>query len=295
MTIVLGLALGACGPGGRGGDDGGDDGGTTDAGNTGGGDGGNNGDGCSDAAKLVYVVDQNKKLSQFNPMTKSFTDLGTLTCPAAGGATPFSMGIDRDALAWVLYSNGELFRVETKNNLACTKASWIPNTQGHQVFGMGFSTDAAGGTTDSLFIAGGAGPGIGSTSTLARLDIGTFQPNNRGTLTGWPELTGTGNAELWGFFPQSGTTGARIAKLDKTTGAALQTFPETSLNDPLQPLAWAFAFHGGSFWVFLKKSSDSQTQVYQFNASDGAMVGVTPSGGRTIVGAGVSTCAPVIL
>ena len=121
----------------------------------------------------------------------------------------------------ILYSNGELFRVETKNNLACTKAAWTPNTQGHQVFGMGFSTDAAGGTTDSLFIAGGAGPGVGTTSQLARLDIGTFQPNNRGTLTGWPELTGTGNAELWGFFPQTGGTGARIAKLDKTNGAAL--------------------------------------------------------------------------
>lgn len=295
MTILLGLALAACGPGGRDGDD---DGGnnTPDSSTNGGGDGSNNnGDGCSDAAKLVYVVDQNRQLSQFDPPTRAFTSLGTLACPAGIGATPFSMGIDRDATAWVLYSNGELFRVETKNNLACTKAGWVPNTQGHTVFGMGFSTDAAGGTTDTLFIAGGAGPGVGSTSTLARLDITSFQPNNRGVLNGWPELTGTGNAELWGFFPQSGASGARIAKLDKTNGTALQTFPEPVLNDPLQPQAWAFAFHGGSFWVFLQKSSDSQTQVYQFDATTGAMISTTPSGGRRIVGAGVSTCAPIIL
>lgn len=296
MTIVLGLAVAACGPGGRGGgDDDGNNGGP-DAPNPPGGDGGNtNGDGCSDEAKLIYTVDQDRRVAQFDPQTKSFTTLGTLACPAAGGATPFSMGVDRDAFAWVLYNNGELFKVETKNNLACTKAAWVPNTSGNKVFGMGFSTDAAGGSTDSLFIAGGAGPEVGNTSTLSRLDTGTFQPSSRGTLTGWPELTGTGNAELWGFFPQVGATGARIAKLDKTTGAALQTFPETSLNDSLQPQAWAFAFHGGSFWVFLKKSSDTQTQVHQFNASTGAMVGVTQSGGRTIVGAGVSTCAPVIL
>ena len=72
---------------------------------------GSSGDGCSDASKLVYVVDENNKLSTFNPPTKVFTDLGTLNCPAQFAATPFSMGIDRNATAWVLYSSGELMRV----------------------------------------------------------------------------------------------------------------------------------------------------------------------------------------
>ena len=68
------------------------------------------------------------------------------------------MAIARDATAWVLYDNGRLFRVETKNNLACTQAAWVPSTNGLKVFGMGFSTDQVGGTTDTLFIAGGSDP-----------------------------------------------------------------------------------------------------------------------------------------
>jgi hypothetical protein len=291
-AMAIALALAACGPDPR------DPGGDPDGGNGGGGDGNNNGnsDGCSDDAKLVYVIDMDRTLSQFNPPTKTFTDLGKLTCPAMLGATPFSMAIARDATAWVLYNNGELFRVETKNSLACTKAAWVPNTQGHRLFGMGFSTDVVGGTTDTLFISGGSGPGTGSGgSTLAKVDMTTFKPTNLGAVAGWPELTGTGSAELWGFFPQiTGGAGARIVKLDKTSGGAMQTFQAPDLNDSGTPQAWAFAFHGGFFWAFLMKSTDGETSVYQFNAATGARVGVTVATDRTIVGAGVSTCAPVI-
>jgi len=155
---------------------------------------------------------------------------------------------------------------------------------------MGFSTDAAGGTTDTLFIAGGSGTTV-PTSTLAKLDMGTFQPTTRGTVTGWPELTGTGSAELWGFFPATGS--ARVVQIDKTNGSALQTYTLNSLAG--DPTAWAFAFHGGDFWVFLKKNFETSTTVYQVNGMTGAITGSTPAGGRTIVGAGVSTCAPVIL
>src|SRR5687768_14194250 len=88
-----------------------------------GGDGnGSNSDGCSEEAKAVYVVDQNNTLSRFDPPTKNFTDLGRLACPASFGASPFSMGIDRTAVAWVLYSSGELFRVDT-TSLNCTKST----------------------------------------------------------------------------------------------------------------------------------------------------------------------------
>ncbi|HSK03850.1 MAG TPA: hypothetical protein VK932_21500 [Kofleriaceae bacterium] len=289
-AMALALALAACGPTPR--DPGttpdGSGGGVVD-GNTSTGDSSPTGDGCSDEAKLVYVVDQNRKLSQFHPQTKTFTDLGTLSCQPSSSATPFSMAIARDATAWVLYNNGELFRVETKNNLACTKAAWTPNTAGLKVFGMGFSTDQVGGTTDTLFISGGSSTTT-STSTLARLDMSTFQPTTAGTVTGWPELTGTGKAELWGFFPS--TSNARIVQLDKAGGGVLQTYPLSLAGDPR---AWAFAFHGGSFWVFLKKGSESYTTVYQVNSMTGALVGQTEATGRSIVGAGVSTCAPIIL
>jgi hypothetical protein len=298
--LALALLVVACGPTRREhGPDGGNGGGP-DGGNGGGGGGGGNEDGCPDEAKLIYVVDQDRTFLQFNPMTKTFRELGTLACPAETGATPFSMAIARDATAWVVYDSGELFRVETKNSLTCTKSAWVPSTNGLKVFGMGFSTDLPGGTTDTLFIAGGPDRITTSSATLAKLNLSTFAATTVKTVAGWPELTGTGSAELWGFFPQTMTMGARIAKLDKTNGNAIRSFPETVLDDtqdpPRDPAAWAFAFHGGFFWVFLQKATETETHVYQFNASTGAQVGArTDSGMRKIVGAGVSTCAPIIL
>ena len=264
---------------------------TPDAFGTTGGDGNNNqnSDGCSDEAKSVYVVDQNNTLSRFNPANKSFMDLGKLACPASLGATPFSMGIDRTAIAWVLYSSGELFRVETSSpTLACTKSTWSPISSGLLQFGMGFSTDAAGGNVDTLYIAGGQGPSQPS-SQLATLSTATFQAQPVGTVTGWPELTGTGNAELWGFFPD--VSAPRIMQVNKTNGQAIKTFPLTIAG---MPMAWAFAFWGGDFWVFLMKGTETSTTIYQYDMN-GQPKGSTPAPGRRIVGAGVSTCAPVIL
>lgn len=294
-ALSLALALAACGPTNRGhgndpdaGGGGGDaDPGTVDSptGTT---------DGCSDEAKLIYVVDKNKTLSQFDPKTKTFNDLGLLNCPTS--SAPFSMAVARDATAWVLYDNGELYRVETKGSLPCVKSNWDPNTPGLAKFGMGFSTDQVGGTTDTLYISGGASIDD-SMSNLNRLDLTSFQPTHIDYVTGWPELTGTGSAELWGFFPSE--TNSRIVQLSKTNGTELRTFSESTLNNPkgTGTTAWAFAFHGGSFWVFLKKygGTNMYTKVYQFNASTGALIGQAMDTTRNIVGAGVSTCAPVII
>ena len=290
LGFVLGSTLLACGaPGRETGDDDGTDGG-------GSGSGSGNQDGCTDAAKLVYVVDSNNKLSTWDGATKTFTDLGTLNCPAMSLATPFSMGIDRNANAYVLYSSSEVMRVDTQT-LQCTKLSYTVQ-QNQVLFGMGFSTNEVGGTSDTLFIAGGPDAGAATTTTLATLDVNTLQVGALGTITGNPELTGTGNAELWGFFPAA--TGSRIEKINKMSGAPLQTFGNLNVLNGT-PAAWAFAFWGGDFWVFLAKQPPGIfdppefTTVYQFDASNGMLKGMTPTTNRTIVGAGVSTCAPTVI
>lgn len=282
-SMVLAMALFAlgCGPDGR-------DPGTGVDGGGGGGDGGFV-DTCSDDAKLVYVVDSNNTLSKFEPQTKTFTNLGTLACPAGFLASPFSMAIDRTPSAWVLYSDGELFKVNT-TTLACEPTSWSSQL-GLEQFGMGFSTDQPGGSTDTLFVAGGIDPSA-PTATLASINLGTMQATAAGTVQGSPELTGTGSAELWGFFPNA--SGARIEKINKASGgSAGTTFPLTALAG--SPLAWAFAFWGGDFWVFLMKDTEEYTTVYQIDGTTGAVKGSTPAPGRTIVGAGVSTCAPTVI
>jgi hypothetical protein len=229
-------------------------------------------------------------------MTMTFTSLGTLSCPAPAGQQPFSMGVDRNTIAWVLYSDGtsasEIFRVDINNNLACTPTSWAAQG-GMAEFGMGFSTDSAGGTTDTLFIGGGpinASGVLPSTSTLATLNMTSLGTSTVGTINGWPELTGTATAQLWGFLPD--TSPPTLVQLDKTNGKVLNSFPESTLAGT--PVAWAFAFWGGDYWVFLQRALQVQSWVYQVDGMTGAIKSMTKAG-MAVVGAGVSTCAPITI
>src|SRR5690606_6149066 len=112
--------------------------------------------------------------------------------------------------------------------------------------------------------AGGLGP-EDPTSTLATLSTQTFGATPIGTVTGWPELTGTGNAELWGWFPD--VSNPQVRQIDKATGSALKTYNLDMLKG--QPSAWAFAFWGGDFWIFLERQNEPNTTVYQIDGGTG--------------------------
>jgi hypothetical protein len=305
-TILSLAAFAACGPNNRNGDDDGtNDGGTGsngDGSTLGNGDGGGS-NGCSVASQFVYVVDEDNTLSKFDPPTMTFTDLGQLNCSQS--AMPFSMGVDRNAQAYVLYDDGTLYSVPglSTGNLACTQTSWH-STGSLTQFGMGFSTTTVGGSTDELFIAGGDAVDTSNTAsqpaTLASVDVSSFAATSVGNITGWPELTGTSNADLWGFFPDE--TSPRIDKINKAGGgAALTTYSLKALKG--DPAAWAFAAYGGDLWVVLALSDGiggaNSTIVYQIggetDAAPGSVKGMTPTNSRTIVGAGVSTCAPIVI
>jgi hypothetical protein len=283
---------GNAGGGGAGGAGGGGGGGAAGgSGGSGGGGAADAGDGCPDSAKTVYVVDQDGTFSSFDPKLKVFHDVGTLACPAQAAATPFSMAVDRTATALVLYNSGELFKVDT-STLACTATSFDSNAgHGFAQFGMGFSTDVAGGTTDTLFIGGGLY--LGPIATLARLNVNTFTPVPLGDVAGWPELTGTGDAKLWGFLPSVSGSVPSVVQLSKTNATVVKSFPAGTLTGHAD--SWAFAFWGGRFWIFLKLSTDASTYVYAMDANTGVLSTAVSNTGRRIVGAGVSTCAPVTI
>jgi hypothetical protein len=165
-------------------------------------------------------------------------------------------------------------------------------------FGMGFSTDTAGGTTDKLYVAGGNTASTTANAQLATLDVTTMTVTTvpGGTVTGSPELTGNANAELWGFFPDA--TNPKISQINKSTGALISP---ASLPAGLkgEPAAWAWAFYGGDYWIFLAKLNNATgtadpTIVYQVSPT-GQLKGMTPTTTRRIVGAGVSTCAPTVI
>ena len=120
-----------------------------------------------------------------------------------------------------------------------------------------------------------------------------------GGVPGWPELTGTGNGELWGFFPQTfpqpfQSEGAVIQQLNRDTGEAIQNFDLEELDD-LNPRAWAFAHWGGKFYVFLQQRSENSSSVWVLDPEDNSFTPVLEETGYQIVGAGVSTCAPTVI
>jgi hypothetical protein len=61
----------------------------------------------------------------------------------------------------------------------------------------------------------------------------------------------------------------------------------------VSPSAWAFAFWGGDYYIFLEGDADfSGTNVWKMT-STGTVTKYIPDTGMRIVGAGVSTCAPL--
>jgi len=239
---------------------------------------------CAAASTYVYVIDQDRMLSSFHPDTLTFEDVGPIICPAQLGATPFSMGVDRHARAWVVYSSGELFLVDV-TNASCTATSFMADQDGFATFGMGFVSDAAGSNSETLFIAGDSGP---SESNLGAIDQTSLLVSHVAVIDGAAELTGTGAGALWAFFPD----GMRIAQLDKKLGTA-ETSLELATLPPL-PEAWAMAFWGGDFWLFYEAVGDSSSSVYHVKPDGTTSVAVANTG-HVIVGAGVSTCAPLVI
>lgn len=258
--------------------------------------------GCQEGSELIYVVDSDDTLLSFDPRTLRFNRLGVLDCPAqppwSGWGrqqpSPFSMSVDRQGRAWVLYTSGEIFWVSLNNNLACERSPFTPGSAGFELFGMGFVTDAPGGTSETLYIAGGP-VGQLEQGRLGRVDPRTLsvEPLGRLNIRDYgPELTGNGAAELWGYFPGSPT---EVARLDKRSGGDDERWSLPSFVN--QPRGWAFAHWGGRYHIFVTENGpfgELLSQVIRFNPADGAAETVASDLPYVIVGAGVSTCAPTV-
>ncbi|MGE0320775.1 MAG: hypothetical protein AB7S68_00640 [Polyangiaceae bacterium] len=241
---------------------------------------------CASGAEWIYLVDSNNILLQFRPDSLTLTPIGNLNCPSSGGDTPFSMAVDRDATAWVLYQSGNIFHVDT-SNAACTATGFQPGQSGLTNFGMGFvSNDNDEG--ESLFVAGGTSVTVGN-ATLASIDTLSLQLTPIGQINGWPELTGTGSGQLWAFSPN--TNPPTIQRLDKTSGSVAENFNVSQLAG--NPSAWAFAFWGGGFYVFLQRALETSTNIWFFDPNTQNLTQALGNTGYRIVGAGVSTCAPL--
>jgi len=256
---------------------------------------------CALGSELIYVVDVENTLLSFDPRTAAFTRIGQLNCPAAsawpdfgeGTATPFSMAVDRQARAWILFSSGEIFWVDTAT-VACQRSPFPPGAAGFQLFGMAFVSDGVNTPTETLHVAGGQAEPVdrGRLGTIdARAsgvtEIGVLPAHDYGA-----ELTGNGNGELWAYWPGSNSS---VARIDKSDASVEQAWPLPALRG--QPAGWAFAHWGGQYFVFISESDGFggiSSRVLRFDPVTGRTVVAVDETGRRIVGAGVSTCAPTM-
>lgn len=260
-------------------------------------DGGSPTPGCSGAAKdFVYVITQQGALYSFAPDKKLFTKIGDAQCSNTGFAQYNSMAVDRSATAWVnvidvslktLTMTGSLYRVSTKD-AKCEASPSVSLPPDWTQVGMGFSVDMQGGSTETLYVSA-----IGGGPRLGRIDMGskTVVPIGAISTGNTPELTGTGDARLYGFFVNSGASyPPSVGQLDKSSAAVTSPVDMMGLQ---QPNAWAFSFWGGHFYLYTQSSSDTSSRVSDFNpASQAVDLSYMTDVGFTITGAGVSTCAP---
>jgi hypothetical protein len=250
-------------------------------------------DNCQDAGTTyIYLIASDNSLMRFDPPSKGVTTIGTISCPTAkAGASPFSMAVDRQGIAFVVFDDGELFRVSTADATCLVTPFQIGQDGFSPTFGTGFSADTSD-PGETLFVAGDM------SEELATIDLTTFVLTPVGTFStmiGEAELTGTGSGDLYAFgvVGSNGTTAAlHLSQIDKATAAVIQDQSLQLASGSAEIFDWAFAYWGGGFYFFTS-TDESSTDVSLYTPGGPLTLPVVAHFENAVVGAGVSTCAPV--
>lgn len=250
---------------------------------------------ADDGVQLIYVVDSAHQLLSFDPRKlpdDPFHRVGRLDCRARAGG-PYSMSVDRHGTAWVIYDDGELFKVSI-TDAHCERVDYRPGATGFFRFGMGFVADTPGGNSEKLYLSvddGDRALGVIDTAKgLTSVRIGDLDTGGDRS----PELTGTRDARLYGFYPLRDAP-SFVQEIDRATGARKgRRWP---LGDrPLGEVSsWAFAQWAGVFYVFVTTVSPDgrlDSSVRAVDRTTGSYRTVLHDLPTRITGAGVSTCAP---
>jgi hypothetical protein len=266
---------------------------------------------CNEAAgKFIYLVSDQNALYSFDPPTLALNKLGTLDCPGemsppnpdSGEGGVNSMAVDRHATAWVNFNDGKIFKVDTTDSaLPCVDAKYKSGQGGFTPqLGMGFATASATDHTETLYVSDNGGPGgvgtPGGGLGLGKLDLSTMKMKTVGAwsspLAGYnAELTGTGDGKLFGFFT---TTPSNLAQIDPTNAKISGASSLSTVHN--SDGGYAFSFWGGDFWFYTAFPTDAEpnptTSITHYVTATKTATVVKKDIGYTIVGAGVSTCAP---
>ena len=240
-----------------------------------------------DANKLIYLVDDANNFLSYDPRKNGdpFRLIGKLDC--GDYTSPFSMSVDRQGVAWVGYQSGEVYKVDI-HTAKCESSGFVAGSSGSRTFGMGFATDDSAAKSEKLYISGER-----SDNNLAVIDTEKTPPVSRrlgpleAAIDRNPELTGTSEGKLFGFFTVGYGT-SFIQEINKATGGAVGQ--KWDVGNIGSVSAWAFAQWGGIFFVFVTTDGGPQVRSVDRRTGEAKIVmGTIP---YRVTGAGVSTCAP---
>ncbi|WAS99257.1 hypothetical protein [Nannocystis punicea] len=240
----------------------------------------------------VFVLSLTAELWKFFPMDNSFQKLGPLSCDLPPNT--FSMAVDRLGYAWVQYSGGQLRTIDVTNVANCTDPGYVVGQQGITNFGMAFVSNSQSDACDRIYgNRANFVPEGNAVSDFFAIDPVSLNVQQIGKSDyGTAEVTGTGDGRAFLF---AGANPAKLVEIDKATGQKLAVTPLPGVE---LGSAWAFAFFGGDFYFFTNSQNGPGSEVTHIDYDDSDMNGqqditvVVADAPISIVGAGVSTCAP---
>jgi hypothetical protein len=260
---------------------------------------------CPDAgATLIYLITRGNDLVAYDPASNTFQLLGPIACSNDPKVTPFSMAVDHDGNPTTIFSDGSLYRLGIHTGrVTCQPIGVVPKQPDGTItqFGMGFTTNDQGGET--LYVGTDlvpAGLAILDLTSATIRDVATLQP-----ALFFPELTGNGAG---GLYVYAGDTCAHVAdttctsqslacytcstslvaQIDKATGrvTGMVHLPDLTLGG-----GWAVGYWGGALYLFSAPNGASSIVTrFDLTTQQHTQVATYP---EIIVGAGVSTCAPL--
>ncbi|MBK7828979.1 hypothetical protein [Nannocystis sp.] len=242
----------------------------------------------------IFVLSKTAVLWKYLPGANKFEMLGPIKCDVA--PSTFSMGVDREGYAWVQFSDLQIRKVDITNVSDCSDPGFVPLQDGVENFGMAFVSNSAEDKCDRIYGNHYNGVAMGKgISEFFSVDPMTLDLVQLGKSDyGLAEVSGTGDGRAFLF---AGPDPADLIEVDKNTGATISTIPLPGVKTGG---GFAFAFFAGDFYFFTDAESDGTSEVTHIDYDDSDKNGkqdlkvVLQDAPLRVVGAGVSTCAPLI-
>ena len=273
---------------------------------------------CDEKVRPIFVLTQGTPPSiySFDPKALAFTLVQKVQCPSTTGWDAGSMAIDRGYHAWVEWGakatgpTDPFFKRLDRLDLATgacepDQGKFPAATEWGTPLGMAFSSDAKGSTAEHLFFM--------DTSTRlyalgGQAPLGQFYhfKQGEGSSFSGAELTGTGAGGLFTFImnwtpawshpctaAQPCTPTVHLGEVSKLDAKAIsnEELPDVPAFG-ISSGGFAFAHWGGRFWIF-ESVTFGPTKVYEYDPVAKTSALVKSDGPDGVVGAGVSTCAPL--